>query len=240
MSLLLPISIFIFSFFLSKINRKKIVIPIFISISIIFTPLFIFNKVETQTLIFFIPSLLLLIVTDLSKNKILKKILFLVTLIYFSLSILYLTGLINNKMEIDNQRLFIVDNFSLETIKRFQQNALYLPKIFRPIIYNPFQLIFITFVRILNYLWIDKVITYLGFSLIYLIYLSLLVKKNIHYLIIPLVVILTAILHRDPNNHLIYLFSLPPLILIFIKNIKKINIFLLLVLILISCLYSFL
>ena len=143
-------------------------------------------------------------------------------------------------MEIDFQRLFIVDNSSLGTIKRFQQNALYLPKILRPIVYNYFQIFFVIFIKILNYLWIDKIITYLGFALVYLIYLSFSVKKNIHYLIFPLIVVLVAVLHRDPNNYLIYLFSLPPLMVFFIKNIKKLNIPLLITTIFITCFYSFL
>ncbi len=242
MSLLLSISIFVFCFIIAKINKKNLVNSICISASIVFTPLFLFNKIDIQTLVVFIISLLLLLlaITDFIKNKTLKKILFLTTTIYFILAILYLTGIINSKMEIDFQRLFIVDNSSLGTIKRFQQNALYLPKILRPIVYNYFQIFFVIFIKILNYLWIDKIITYLGFALVYLIYLSFSVKKNIHYLIFPLIVVLVAVLHRDPNNYLIYLFSLPPLMVFFIKNIKKLNIPLLITTIFITCFYSFL
>jgi hypothetical protein len=240
MRFLLILSILFFCFILAKINRKKISTSVYIAISSFLTPIVLFNQINSQILILFVVSLLLLILIDLIKNKTIKNIFFTLTIIYFSLAILYLTGIINNNFEFDLQRLFVIDNLSLGTIKRFEQNALYIPKILRPVAYNNFQIIFITLSKVINYLWIDKIITYLGFAIIYLMYISIPKKTNKYYLLIPLVVILSSVLHRDPNNYLIYLFSLPALIPIFIKNITKFNKSLLFILISISCLYSLL
>lgn len=240
MKILLIFSIIAFCFFVGKINKKNINNCFYIAIAIVFTPVIFFNKINIQTFIVFIFSLLLLFIFDFTKNKLLKKILFLIISIYFSLTILYLSGIINNKLEIDFQKLFIIDNSSFETIKRFKSNALYLPIFLRPVIYNYLQIIFIFFVRVLNYIWIDKIISYLGFAFIYLVYLAITQKKNKIYLIFPIVIILSGILHRDPNNQLIYLFSIPAFLLFFIKNINKLNNSILFTAILISCLYSFL
>lgn len=240
MKTLLIISIFIFCFFIGKINKKKINISFLIAIAAIFTPIIFLNKIDSKTFIAFIISLLFLFLFDFTKNKLLKIIFFSITSIYFCLIILYLSGILNNNLEIDFQKIFLIDNSSLETIKRFQLDALYLPRILRPIIYSYFQIIIAIFARVVNYLWINKIFTFLGFTFLYLIYLAFINKKNRYFLIIPILVILIGILHRDPNNYLIYLFSIPPLLLFFIKNINKINISILFSTILISCLYSFL
>jgi len=240
MKILLIFSIIAFCFFVGKINKKNKKNSFYIAIAIIFSPVIIFNKINTQTFIVFLFFLLLLFVFDFTKNKLLKKILFLITLIYLSLAILYLSGIINNRLGIDLQKLFIIDNSSFETIRRFKLNALYLPKFLRPIIYNYLQIIFIFFVRALSYIWIDKLITYLGFAFIYLIYLTITQKKNKIYLFFPIIIVLSGILHRDPNSQLIFLFSIPAFLLFFIKNINKLNTSILFTAILISCLYSFL
>ena len=240
MKILLIFSIIAFCLFVGKINKKNINNCFYVAIAIIFSPVIIFNKINTQTFIAFLFFLLLLFIFDFTKNKLLKKILFLITLIYLSLAILYLSGIINNGLEIDFQKLFTTDNSSFETIRRFKSNALYLPRILRPIIYNYLQIIFIFFIRALNYIWIDKIITYLGFAFIYLAYLAITNKKNKIYLIFPIIIILSGIMHRDPNSQLIFLFSIPAFLLFFIKNINKINIYILFTSILISCLYSFL
>lgn len=240
MKTLLIISIFIFCFFIGKINKKKTNISFLIAITAIFTPIIFLNKIDSKTFIAFIISLLFLFLFDLTKNKLLKIILFSITSIYFCLIILYLSGILSNNLEIDFQKIFLIDNSSFETIKRFQLDALYLPRILRPIIYSNFQIIIAIFARVVNYLWINKIFTFLGFAFLYLIYLAFINKKNRLFLIIPFLVILIGILHRDPNNYLIYLFSIPPLLLFFIKNINKINISILFSTILISCLYSFL
>jgi hypothetical protein len=240
MNILLIFSIFIFCLLIGKINKKNIKNSIYIAIAIIFTPIIFLNKIDTQTLIAFIFSLLLLIIFDLIKNKVFKKILISIISLYFVLVVLYLSGILNNKLAIDFQKLFIIDNSNFEIIKRFQLDALYLPKIIRPIIYNYFQIIFMVIIRSLNYLWIDKIITYLGFAFIYLTYIAFTKKKDFLYLIIPILIVITGTLHRDPNNIIIYLFSIPIFLLFFVKNINKINIPLLFTTISISCLYSFL
>jgi hypothetical protein len=240
MRLLLILSILSFCFILAKVNKKQISTSLYLAISSFLSPIVLFNQINSQVFILFIISLLLLVLIDLIKNKTIKKLFFTLTVIYFSLVILYLTGILNNNFKIDLQRLFVIDNLSLGTIKRFEQNALYLPRILRPVVYNDFQIIFITLTKVINYLWIDKIITYLGFAVIYLMYISIPKKKNKYYLLIPFVVILTSVLHRNPNNYFIYLFSLPALIPIFIKNITKFNKLILFILISISCLYSLL
>ncbi len=240
MRLLLILSILLFCLILAKVNKKKISTSIYVAISSFLTPIVIFNQINSQVFILFIFSLLFILVVDLIKNKTIKKIFFILTIIYISLVILYLTGVINNSLEVDFQKFFFIDNLSLETIIRFKQSALYLPRILRPIAYNYFQIVFVTLTKVINYLWIDKLITYLGFTILYLMYISIPKKENKYYLLIPLVVILMSVLHRDPNSYLVYLFSLPALILIFIKNITKFNKSLIFILIPISCLYSLL
>ncbi len=240
MKILLIFSIIIFCFLVGKINKKNFINSFFISIAIIFTPVFISNKIDIKTFFIFIFSLFFLFLFDLAKNKFIKNILFLSTLIYLILAVLYLSGIINNHLEIDFQKIFFIDNSSFETIKRFQLNALYLPKFLRPLMFNYFQIFFIFFIRTLNNIWIDKIIIYLGFSFIYLIYLAINNKKNRVYLFFSILVILSGILHRDPNSQLLFLFLIPPLLMFFTKNINKINISILVITILISCLYSFL
>jgi hypothetical protein len=240
MKILLIISIFVFCFLVGKINKKNPNNSLYIALATIFTPVIFLNKINIPIFIAFITSFLFLFIFDLTKNKFFKKILFTVTLIYFSFTILYLSGILNSGLKIDYQKLLVVDNSNLETIKRFQLDALYLPKILRPIIYNYFQIIFVIFTRALNYLWLDKIISYLGFTFIYLIYLAFIQKRNWYYLIFPIIVILSGILHRDPNNQFIFLFCLPAFLIFFIKNIKKINTPFLFITILINCLYSFL
>jgi len=240
MKILLIISIFVFCFLIGKINRKNLNNSFYIALATILTPVVFLNKINIPIFIAFIISFLFLFLFDLTKNKFFKKILFIVTLIYFSFAILYLSGIINNRLEIDYQKLFVIDNSNLETIKRFQLDALYLPKILRPIIYNYFQIIIAIFIRVLNYLWLDKVISYFGFAFIYLFYLASIQKRNWSYFIFPIVVVLSGILHRNPNSQFIFLFCLPTLLLFFIKNIKKINTPILFITILINCLYSFL
>lgn len=239
MKILLIISIFVFCFLIGKINKKNLNNSLYIAIVAVFTPIVFLNQINTPTFIAFIFSLLFLLFFDLTTNKIFKKILFIITLTYFSFAILYLSGILNNRLEIDYQKLFIIDNSNFETIKKFQVNALYLPKILRPIIFNFFQIIFVFFVRTINYLWIDKLITFLGFTVIYLIYFAFTKKKNRYLLIFPILVVAMGILHRNPNNNLIFLFTLPSLVLFFIKNITKLNIPFLVTMILLSCLYSF-
>jgi len=240
MKILLIISIFIFCFFVGKINKKNQNNSSYIVIATIFTPIFLLNKINISTFTAFIISFLFLFTFDLTKNKFLKKLLFIATLIYFSFAILYFSGILNNRLELDYQKLFIIDNSNLETIKRFQLNALYLPKILRPIIYNYFQIIIAIFIRALEYLWLDKIISYFGFAFIYLIYLASTQKRNLSYLIFPIFIVLIGSLHRDLNSQFIFLFCIPALLFFFIKNIKKINITILLITILINCLYSFL
>lgn len=239
MKILSTFSIIIFCLVIGKFNKKSFKNSLFISIAAILTPVFISKKIDIQTFFIFFFSFVFLFLFDLVKNKFIKKILFLSILIYFCLAILYLSGILNHQLEIDFEKLFFMDNSSFEIIKRFQLNALYLPKSLRPLVFNYFQIFFVFFIRTLSYVWIDKIIIYLGFSFIYLLYLTI-KKKNKVYLFFSIIVFLMGVLHRDPNNQLLFLFSIPTFLIFFIKNTDKINIYLLFLTTLISCLYSFL
>lgn len=240
MKLLLIISIFIFCFIISKINKKSISNSILITLAATFTPIILLGQFTPKILTTFIISLLLLTIFDLTKNRNIKKFLFIVSLLYLAFIILFLTNIINSNLEVDIQRLFFINDQGLETIRKFQRNALYLPKILRPLIYNPLQIISTIFVRTLNYLWIDKIINYFGFSFIYLGYLAFTKKKNLYLLALFLIIVLSGVLHRDPNNYLIYLYSLPVFLFFFIKTIDKLKPSILFLTLLISCFYSYL
>lgn len=242
MKILSVFLIIIFCFFIGKLNKKSFQISFIFSIAIIFTPVFILSKINKQTFCFFLFSCIFLILLDVIKNRFLKKILFLLMSVYYCLIILYLSGIINNKLEIDFQKLFFINDSSFEIIKRFQSNALYLPKLLRPLIFNYFQIFFVLLVKSLSYVWIDKIIVYLGFSFIYFAFLSFsnTRKSNKNYLFIPIIIFIIGNLHRDPNGQLLFLFSIPSISAFFIKNVQKINISFTVITILISCLYTFL
>lgn len=240
MKLLFIVLIFIFCFFIARINKKNIFNSILIAIVAIFTPVVLRGQITLQTLLAFLLLILLLTIFDLTQNLIIKKTLFIISLFYSVFIILFLTSIINTKLEIDLQRLFFINDLALDVINRFQENALYLPKVLRPFLYNPLQIISTIFVRTLNYLWVDKIINYLGFAFIYLGFLAFIKKKNLYLLTIFLAIVLSGVLHRDPNNYLIYLYSLPVFLLFFIKTIDKANPTILFLTVLISCFYSYL
>ena len=89
------------------------------------------------------------------------------------------------------------------------------------------EIFFDILTRFFYHLSINKLITYFGFTFFYLIYLSLLKKKNYQYLIMPLVITLINILEYKTFSQIVYLFSLPLFLTFFIKSISKLNQYLL-------------
>lgn len=240
MKFLLILLVFFFCLIIGKLNKKKIKFSILISIAFIFTPVILTSQINNKIILNFCLSFLVLILIEIPKNKLLKNIFFILAIIFYSYSILNLSEIINTKINIDTQKVFFIDNSSFDTIQRFRQDALYLPVKLRPLIYNSFQIVLVFIGRIINYLWIDKLIEFLGFPILYLTYLSFKNKNNLKYLLFPILIVSFFVLHRDPNTSLIYLFLIPPLILFFSKNIKNINFCLLLIIALFSFLYSIL
>lgn len=237
MRILLILSIIIFCLIIGGLNKKKVKFSFVLSLAFVFSPVVFFPQINNKIFISFCLSFLMIIFLEVFKNKIIKNILLFLIIIFYGYVILNLIEIINIKANIDIQKLFFIDNLSLDTIKRFQENALYLPIFLRPIVYNPFQLLIVLFKRIINFLWFDKLIEFLGFSVLYLIYLSFKIRKNTKYLLILVLIVTFFVLHRDPNTYLNYLFLIPPLILFIFKNTNKINFKFLLIFIILNFVY---
>ena len=239
MKVLLILLIAIFCLIIGKLNNRKLSFSVLIATVFVFSPLVLFYQISTSILVTFSISLLLCILYEIFNNIKIKKFLFAFIIIFYGYSIFRLTGIIDINFNFDIQKTFIIDNSSIETINRFKSNALYLPVFLRPIVYNNFQTILVILIRTISYLWIDKLITFLGFAILYLAYLAFKNKTNRYLLLLPLFVILFSVIHRNPNTQLMYFLSLPILILFFTKNITTIkNHLILLVIVLINYLYS--
>jgi hypothetical protein len=242
MKILLILSIFISVLILGKIHKNNIKTRVIIAISFLTSPLILFGKIEKILFFFYFVSLLLAIFYELVKGRTLKYILFSLILIFNTVSILYLTNILGftSNISIDFKKLYFIDNYSFDIIERFRQNALYLPFPLRSFVYNPFQIILTIIFRIINFIWIPNLISFLGFSILYLIYLSF-KKINDFKLLSSLFLITTlSVLHRNPNTFIMYLMLCPSLLIIFSKSIKNINLKFSSIIILISFLYSIL
>lgn len=237
---LLILSIFIFSFLIGRKNKNPFN-SFLISLSLVLAPVIALSEISLQTLVLLVLYLLLFfLLSNSKKNSVIRKILFVTILIYTTLTTLYLSGIFNNKLQIELKNIYVFNSSNIDIIKNFQSEATYLPIIIRPIIYNYSEIIFEIIVRSLYFISLDKIVTFLGFSFIYLIYLALLAKKNFLIYTIPSIILLIVSQSTFINSHYLYLLSIPSFIYIFNKNIKRINIPILLSTVLISCLYSLL
>lgn len=239
MKVILILLIVIFCLIVGKLNNRKLSFSILIATVFVFSPLVLFYQISTPMLVTFLASLLLCILYEVFNNIKIKKLLFALFIIFYGYSIFRLTGIIDTNINFDIQKTFIIDNSSIETVNRFKDNALYLPVMLRPIVYNNFQIVLEILIKTASYLWIDKLITFLGFAILYLAYLAFKNKTNRHLLLLPLFIIMFSVIHRNPNTQLMYFLSLPILILFFTKNITTIkNPLVIPAFVLINCLYS--
>lgn len=223
MKILLYFSILIFTLLTCRISKIKNKTTLLILLSVLLTPVLLSSTLNQETLILFSFLLLLIFFFDFTKKNIVKKGVFVITSLYLFITILYLNGIISNG-NIDYERLFYIDNHSLSIIKTFQTTALYVPIKLRFLIFNQTHIIFALLKRITSAIWVSNFISYYSFTFIYLLFLSLKKRKNLHLLFYIFIVMLSGILPRNPNNYLLYLFSLPIFILFFIKNVRSINI----------------
>lgn len=241
MKVILILLIVIFCLIIGKLNNRKPSFSILIATVIVFSPLVLFYQISTPMLVTFSSSLLFFVLHETFNNIKIKKFIFAFIIIFYGYSIFRLTGIIDTNINFDIQKTFIIDNSSIESINRFKNNALYLPVILRPVVYNNFQIILEILIRTVNYLWIDKLITFLGFAILYLAFIAFKNKTNRYLLLLPAFIIMFSVIHRNPNTQLMYFLSLPVLILFFTKNITTIKKPLVVpVIVLITCLYSIL
>lgn len=237
---LLILSIFVFSFLITEKNKKPLK-ALLISLSFAFAPVIMLSEISPQILISFLFFLFLFfLLSNFEKNSITRKILFYIIIFFTILTTLYLSGILNGKLLIESKNIYVFNFSNIEKIRKFQSEATYLPTILRPLIYNYSEIIYEVLVRSFYFISLNKIITFFGFSFIYLIYLALSVKKNFHIFLIPLIILLIIPQSILFNSQYLYLLSIPSLLFIFNKNINKINIPVLLLTILISYIYSFL